>query len=252
MCTLSVIQLSDVHGERGYRVVFNRDESRDRAEGMPPREMETSEVKYVAPLDTDSGGTWIGVNEFGVTVGLLNVYRSDGDQREGAVGLKSRGEVIEKIIGGSSAKEVAKAAADMDTERYAAFRIVAVDGAEVIEVGYEGGLGKMRRMPAHNWPVMFTSSGLGDAVVQGIREKLFQDMVYQAEDLQTAQDAFSASRIAGAGHLSVNMSRSDARTVSQTAVCVLSSVAKMQYSPMPPERGRMHGHEITVNRPTCA
>src|SRR5262245_8061057 len=58
----------------GYALRFNRDERRTRGPGLPPGMMEGDGVRFLAPTDADAGGTWIGVNQFGLTVGLLNRY----------------------------------------------------------------------------------------------------------------------------------------------------------------------------------
>ncbi len=61
----------------GYRLWFNRDELRSRGPEVPPRVEQTPEgMRYIAPSDSDAGGTWIAVNELGITVCLLNGYRA--------------------------------------------------------------------------------------------------------------------------------------------------------------------------------
>lgn len=67
MCTLSWKPLDD-----GYMLFFNRDEQRSRPVALPPRTFEANGVRYLAPTDTARGGTWLLVNEHGLSLGLLN------------------------------------------------------------------------------------------------------------------------------------------------------------------------------------
>ena len=70
--------------------------------------------------------------------------------------------------------------------------------------------------PVGRTPLLFTSSGLGDHLVEGVRRELFEGFFAgPAEGWRAAQDGFHRHRWEeGRGHLSVNMARPDARTVS--------------------------------------
>lgn len=67
MCTLSWKPLDD-----GYVLFFNRDEQCSRPIALPPRAFEANGVRYLAPTDTARGGTWLLVNEHGLSLVLLN------------------------------------------------------------------------------------------------------------------------------------------------------------------------------------
>ena len=69
MCTVSWCQRS-----AGYTLFFNRDESKDRSEGLPPRSHNEGSETYVCTRDPDGGGTWLLANSHGLTLGLLNYY----------------------------------------------------------------------------------------------------------------------------------------------------------------------------------
>ncbi|NKB23842.1 MAG: hypothetical protein GKR87_05585 [Kiritimatiellae bacterium] len=62
MCT--VTWLHDTHR---YEVFFNRDEQRTRLPASPPQIRIRNHMKYMAPIDEQAGGSWIGVNEGGLT-----------------------------------------------------------------------------------------------------------------------------------------------------------------------------------------
>ncbi|NUO80759.1 NRDE family protein [candidate division KSB1 bacterium] len=69
MCTVTWLQRHE-----GYEVFCNRDELKTRKPALPPRLAECNGVRYLAPIDNDGGGSWLGVNEFGVSLCLVNHY----------------------------------------------------------------------------------------------------------------------------------------------------------------------------------
>jgi len=69
MCTLTWRRGS----KETVEVFFNRDEKKTRSRAEPPGErFDANGVRYLSPLDPESGGTWMLVNERGLVVCLLN------------------------------------------------------------------------------------------------------------------------------------------------------------------------------------
>jgi hypothetical protein len=78
MCTVTWLPRPD-----GYQLLCNRDERDSRQPALGPRLHEQNGVKYIAPVDGDHGGSWIGTNEFGMSLCLLNRVgdvESDGNR----------------------------------------------------------------------------------------------------------------------------------------------------------------------------
>ncbi|MGB0332699.1 MAG: NRDE family protein [Planctomycetota bacterium] len=99
MCTLTWTRhRGEAIGPDGYRLWFNRDELRARGREVPPHVKQTAGgLRYIAPADSDAGGTWIAANELGITVALLNGYRSSrGEPRDG---WTSRGHLVRELAG---------------------------------------------------------------------------------------------------------------------------------------------------------
>ena len=69
MCTATWL----IHRD-GFELYFNRDESVRRGAAHAPEILELDGVRCLAPRDADAGGTWLGVNEHGLAVGLLNAW----------------------------------------------------------------------------------------------------------------------------------------------------------------------------------
>src|SRR5580765_6673610 len=90
MCTLSWIR-----GVDGYSVFMNRDEQPTRAPGLPPG-VQGAEVRWIAPLDGQSHGTWIGANDRGVTLAILNRYHESPMSADGA--WISRGLLVTSLL----------------------------------------------------------------------------------------------------------------------------------------------------------
>jgi uncharacterized protein with NRDE domain len=70
MCTVSWFFQSD-----GFQLFVNRDERHNRPIALPPAWKIVAGVRVLAPTDPQGGGTWAGVNEFGLAVALLNRYQ---------------------------------------------------------------------------------------------------------------------------------------------------------------------------------
>ena len=72
MCTVTVYQ-----NDTGLLVTMNRDEARTRGEELPPTyHQREADPRWLGPLDGETRGTWIGVNEHGLVACLLNRYQN--------------------------------------------------------------------------------------------------------------------------------------------------------------------------------
>ena len=88
MCTLALY--FNVFGELPLLVAANRDEHFDRP-SAPPAEI-AGDPRIVAGRDLRVGGTWLGVNEHGLLVGILNRRQTDNDiNDQPSITTRSRG-----------------------------------------------------------------------------------------------------------------------------------------------------------------
>lgn len=127
MCTLVVA--SHVLPDRPLVVVANRDEQLDRASSPPFRWNEG----FFAPRDEVAGGTWLGVNDHGVFVGITNRYLGGRDAARA-----SRGELVVRALGLSSARAIHDAMRDVDPARYNGFHLVYADERDVLATFADG------------------------------------------------------------------------------------------------------------------
>jgi hypothetical protein len=231
MCTLTVIPL----GPATLRVAFNRDESRTRPAGLPPRVRQFGVRAGVSPTDPLAGGTWLAVNDAGLVLALLNGNPPTRD-RAAPKPPRSRGEVIPSVLDCDSLSAALSACEQLSYRDFAPFRLVLVGGGLVADVRWDG-CEPMVMSRLLGAPQMFTSSGLGDHLVEGPRRMLFEQMFESgAESWEAAQYEFHRHRWAGREHLSVNMSRESARTVSHSVITLDAVEAVFAYHPDAPDQ----------------
>jgi len=242
MCTVTIVPLSDPHGGRaGFRLATNRDESRRRPPAAPPVTRAFGTRHAILPIDPTGGGTWVAVNDLGLAFTILN--RNPADMRGVAFPDRpSRGTIIPDLLESATLAETRSRLEQRRPDDYAPFRLIACDGRACLEA--VGGAGALKLQEhALDQPVMFTSSGLGDARVEGPRRRLFNDWFGDDPGAwPTEQDAFHRHRWPQHPELSVCMSRDDARSVSLTVVAVTAAGVSLTYHGVPPDEP---GQDVT-------
>jgi hypothetical protein len=218
MCTVSIIRL----GDDLLRLACNRDEQRSRPMALPPRITRINARLTVMPIDPTGGGTWIAANDAGVVMALLNrnlpLAGRNGQRHWPARGLLSRGQIIPSLIGCSSVDDAIASALGLDARRYGPFTMVLVDRdtrAQVISDGFQT---RVANLCSQDVAALFTSSGLGDHLVEAPRLALFEEMLRDSGMSATTQDRYHRHHWPNRENLSVCMRRPDARTVSHTIV----------------------------------
>jgi hypothetical protein len=189
----------------------------------------------VLPVDPISGGTWVAVNDAGLALALLNVNAKKGPSGTCA-GMQSRGKIIPALLHADTPLSAAFSALTLDPAQYAPFRLVLVNRHEGVEVYSDGTRIRLVYWIGLMRPQFFTSSGLGDQVVEGPRRQLFSEFFDRPGDQLTQQDAFHRHRWPDRPHLSVCMDRQDARTVSHTVVSLGPDRVTLTYHPDAPDR----------------
>ena len=214
MCTLTIIPTIDDRGRpNGYRAIMSRDEVRSRPPARRPEIRPLDPHRAIWPTDSEAGGTWVGASESGLALALLNVNL--GRHEPPSSGVRTRGELIPKLIEEPSVASVASELRKMPLDRYRPFRLVAMSREGVIDARWDRRLlvETVRRLE----PACFVSSGLGDHFVEP-RLMLFESMVRGVYPSRSVQDAYHRHVWSGHEHVSVMMSRENARTTSVTTV----------------------------------
>ncbi len=240
MCTVTVTPRAD-SGARHAKIVptslrlaCNRDELRSRPLADPPEIREFGGRRAIFPIDRPSGGTWIAVSDAGMIFALLNVNPEAPPPRPAAP--RSRGEIIPGLLSAETLPDAASRLQGLNVGAYVPFRLVFCNESGLIEARANGArLALIEHGPVDR-PMLFTSSGLGDALVESPRRALFDDMVAASDDWPAAQDRFHRHRWPDRPHLSVNMSRDAAHTVSLTVVELRAGAVALTYSAGAPDQ----------------
>lgn len=233
MCTVSLVPLMP---RRHIRIACNRDESPLRAAAHAPEVRRYGTASAILPIDPVGGGTWIAVSDAGLAFTLMN--RSGGRapaQGAPAAGLHSRGEIIPLLLPCATLGAAIAAALLLSPERYPPFRLVLADSATCAALASDGATVSLVFHEPLQRPVMFASSGLGDALVDAPRRALFHEMVLEPADLAAAQDRYHAHSWPDRPAISVCTRRAEAQTVSLTLVDLLPAEVRLAYHAGPPD-----------------
>jgi uncharacterized protein with NRDE domain len=102
-------------------VAANREEQYARG-GTPPQVVRDTE-SFIAGLDPQAGGTWLGLNRHGVMVAVTNGRPSESPKQ-----LRSRGLLVRDLLSCTSAAEASKLGAhELGTNRYAPCNLICGD-----------------------------------------------------------------------------------------------------------------------------
>src|SRR5207344_2469283 len=133
MCTLVILR----RPEHDWPVVIgaNRDEMIDRP-ALPPGRHWPDRTEVVAGLDLEAGGSWLGVNDWGVAAAILNRHGSLGP----AAGLRSRGELVLEALDHADAVAAAAALSHLDPAAYRSFNLIVADNRDAFWLRHGGAL----------------------------------------------------------------------------------------------------------------
>jgi uncharacterized protein with NRDE domain len=223
MCTVTWRSSAD-----GFEVFFNRDERKTRAPELAPRIEECAGVRFIAPRDGAAGGSWLGANDRGLGVALLNRYvPNTGPARSE---FRSRGLLLLDLLDALQPTEVGERLAETELERYQPFSLLALDPhgrPRLFEwTGYK--LEEASEAGAH---MPLASSSFDQSLARVHRKQLFSDMLAAAggEASEVMLSAFHHSHAGGPGPFSVCMHRDDAETRSYTRLTVGPREVEMRW-----------------------
>ena len=221
MCTVSFIAR-----QRGYLLAMNRDEQLTRAPGLPPKTFLVGDRKIICPSEP-GGGTWIALNDAGVTFALINWYSVTARVKKNPV---SRGEVVNAVSAQTPPAAAAEILARLPLKQINPFRLIGVFPAtkEIFEWRWD--LQRLVRKK-HPWRAQqFISSGFDEPTAQRIRSATFR-RAWRQKSAGTRDwlQRLHRSHAPAPGPFAICMHRADAATVSCTEISVTASAARMVY-----------------------
>ena len=203
MCTLTWIFNEDCEG---YSLFFNRDELKTRQRAIPPHLKQTEHgIHFLAPTDTDAGGTWIAVNQYGLTVCLLNNYEA-AEPETGE--LRSRGEIVLALAGCETPDAAEQVLMAMDLSCYRGFSVVLLQ-ADARQFSWD--VTTLRELSPQ---LPITSSSYHSTEVCSTRKAYFDSLRQQGPMDIDALERFHRS------HINDDLSTIDGKPVYANSVCM--------------------------------
>jgi len=132
MCTLVILRRPD----HRWPVILgaNRDELIDRPAKAPGRHW-PDRPELVAGLDLLAGGSWLGLNDWGVVAAVLNRHGSLGP----APDRRSRGELVLEALDHADAVAGAEALSHLNPAAYRTFNLIVADESDGFWLRHAGG-----------------------------------------------------------------------------------------------------------------
>ena len=221
MCSLSFQPT-----EGGFHLLMNRDEQRTRPVALTPRLHSCGPLRALYPSET-AGGTWIGMNERGLTIALINWY-----SRPQLAGLPafSRGVIIPKLLSAETPLDVETLLRDLPLNLLNPFRLVVVSGREQSLEEFRSDSVNIEKedfpWERHHW---FSSGFDEPGAIRRRAQTCANESAHSGDAPLTLLRNLHRSHDPEMGPFSICMHREDACTVSYTEITVNESVGTISY-----------------------
>lgn len=220
MCTVTWVRRPD-----GYDLLCNRDERLTRLRATGPEAREVRGLRTISPADGDFGGTWITVNELGVTLALLNAYGDD--VAEPPAGWTSRGLLLADLADSDDALDARRRILDRDLSVFRPFLIViATPHRSPTQVRWSG---RSLEVDGDVRPPIVSSGGDERAARDARREQLETLLRTARRPNLALLEGYHRSHEPERGPLSVCVHAEDAATVSLSVVSVREAMIAFRY-----------------------
>jgi len=226
MCTVTWLRNSD-----GYDLLFNRDELNSRKPAQPPIMSIKSGTEFISPIDGDHGGTWIGINQFGLSLCLLNGYEVEATKQKSS--HVSRGFIIPDLMNCSLTREVAQRLSGLNLRLFRPFKLLAIDLKGQTGICEWDGDRFCDTGNTESLMLLSSSSFESERVIAGRREA-FQSSTNAKDPELESLFFFHRSHLPTRSAYSVCMHRPDAATVSFSWISVKHELANFHYLPQSP------------------
>lgn len=240
MCTLSLVPRA-----AGFLLAMNRDEQRSRPVAFPPSIRRCGERLALYPSEHE-GGTWIGINDRGLTLALLNWYSGCPPEEPPPF---SRGLIIPKLFSVPTIESVTAHLHSLPLDQLGPFRLIAIYGRSRSLREYRSdrhGFETLERP----WELShWFSSGSDETRASEIRGATCRGAALE-DDAGSVPwlQRLHRSHHPEPGADSICIHREDAVTVSMTLVTVTGNRAFMSYhNGSPCRESRDHTEEKTLD-----
>ncbi|MEP7324516.1 MAG: NRDE family protein [Gemmatimonadota bacterium] len=241
MCTLAWLSRPD-----GFALWHSRDEQRARSPGLPPRVERGHGIAWIAPADTEAGGTWAGVNTAGVATAIANLIVGTAPV---APTIKvSRGLLVRSLLGLPTTDRVRSVLSATSLQPYEPFTLVSLEtGRPPLILRWDRQA--LKEVEPLGKVLLVTSAG-GHQEIEAARRELFRALENEsAVDDGEIEQLYRAP--ASSTGRSIGVDRPDVSTVSLTRIEVSPSQVTMTYTPGLPST-TLPGAPVTLARSTLS
>ncbi|MEN8163065.1 MAG: NRDE family protein, partial [Acidobacteriota bacterium] len=205
MCTLTVNR-----EDHRLLVAMNRDERWGRAQELPPS-VHPGERAWLAPLDGEKNGTWMGVNDDGVAACLLNGYHPGDFDLFLRDDVPSRGEIIPRLMALSGREVEDWLRHGLEVDRYPSFTLLVWTRDHSWELQWQLDRERTLRPAEPGWR-MFSSSAWRTDEVLGWRSDRFKEWLEAGRPFDGPLPSYNLLEAEGLSEWSPWMTRSFSAT----------------------------------------
>jgi hypothetical protein len=225
MCTVSFVP-----NEHGFLLGMNRDESQFRPIALPPEVHGGADEFSIYPSEP-GGGTWIGINNSGLCLALINWHAVPTRPIERIV---SRGIVVEDLIRSRTSDVLFGLLHELPIERMPPFRLIAFSLRESVVREFRWDQNRVNAV-SHRWEAEhWFSSGLDEQRVEIARGEVCRQAWSEVDAGELSWlRRLHRSHLPDRGGFSVCVHREGACTVSYTEVVFCEAGGTMRYHPGP-------------------
>lgn len=240
MCTVSWC-----HQPNGYTLFFNRDESRSRPTATPPKERVVGHTRCIHPTDPEGGGTWLLVNQYGLSFGLLNFYEAQISYQP--ANRQSRGQLPLKFANCDNLSAVEQALGEHDLTPFPPLHFLAVEPlGQAILFTWDGKSKSVTHPTWEDLPIS-TSSFETDKVIEARRSHFWEQISDQSDRIPIIESFHTTVEPTPAEYAAL-MSRPDAKTVSITRIDVSDTKVAMSYRARPDDSANLADPLVLTTR----
>ncbi len=258
MCTVTVLRAPGNGSHAPHvRLICNRDEQRSRPVARELVQRRLGARDAIMPIDPRSDGTWLGANDCGLVACLLNATpHPEATSENPSHGVHtSRGAIVPATLYACSIEEALILVRGLIPGQFPPFRLLVLTSDLFFIASSDIASITITDPQPLLAPLLLTSSGLGDHLVESPRRSLFNDLLIAAPDALAVQAEFHEHRWPDRSHLSVLMSRPDARTISRSTLDLFPDAVRLTHTPLndllDPERASLHA-ELSLLRTEIA
>jgi hypothetical protein len=179
MCSIVILRQSD--SEWPILIGANRDEMVERQSLSPGRHW-NQQKHIIAGKDVEAGGTWLGVNDYGLVAAVLNRMDTLGPLKN----KRSRGELVLEALDHADASEALNAIVDIEKDSYRGFNMLIADNTNAYWIKSDEGNPIIEYFDIPEGLSMITAHDRNDMSSDRIKTYLDQFSIATAPDPTTS------------------------------------------------------------------